>query len=238
MKNQRIEAYLALAAAPAVIGGIATADVHHYDGPAISVTTNGLPEFPDRDIAAYASFSVGGGGLYMNVDLGVAAYKTGIPVVEYGRAAAVNGWFSSSTGGGFLTRKGGSGIGYEKPNAQRFSYSQKMADPKTNRPKDGELKIGGSVDGEYGNKGEFNQEFGEARGYIGFLIENDGSAGFGWMDIGYDFSSNTLTMHDWAFNDDGGLYAGHLTPPVPGPAGLLALAAGAAGIRRKRNRVA
>ena len=152
MKNQRIEAYLALAAAPAVIGGIATADVHHYDGPAISVTTNGLPEFPDRDIAAYASFSVGGGGLYMNVDLGVAAYKTGIPVVEYGRAAAVNGWFSSSTGGGFLTRKGGSGIGYEKPNAQRFSYSQKMADPKTNRPKMASSRSVGQSTGNTGTR--------------------------------------------------------------------------------------
>jgi hypothetical protein len=233
MKNNRIESYLVLAATPAVIGSIATAEVYHYDGPAISVSTNGLPS--NGATWTYASFAVGGGSLIGTIFMDVNAWRNGA-TSGYGRSAGFEAGGSSKVYGGFVAQeeKGSGGL---KPNAQRFSYSAKMPG-KSNFPSP-KAKIGGSSHGDTSGFGDFNGED-EERGYIGIFMDNKESYGFGWLDIGYDFESNTLTMYDWAFNDDGDLYAGHDTPPanVPGPTGLLALAVGAAGIRRKRNRVA
>ena len=233
MKSNRIESYLVLAATPAVIGSIATADVYHYDGPAISVSTGGLPLSSFSGTLEWKSFVVGGGSMIGTVFMDVNAWRGSFS--EFGRSAGLEGSGSSNVYGGFIADKGPGGI---KPNAQRFSYSAKMPGKNMPSPK---AKIGGSSHHSASSSsfGEFNGD-GEERGYIGIYMETKESHGFGWLDIGYDFASNTLTMYDWAFNDDGDLYAGHDTPPasVPGPTGLLALAVGAAGIRRKRNRVA
>ena len=192
------------------------------------------------------SFAIGGGSMTAMIFMSVAAWRVPDGPIDnqgYGRSAGFLGTGSSHAGvcgtcganGGFLVEKGDGGF---KPNAQRFSYSQVMPN-KGNIPKQ-VAKIGGSSHNSASSSsfGEFNGED-EERGYIGFFMETESSYGFGWLDIGYDFESNTLTMYDWAFNDDGDLNAGHGPPPlVPGPTGLLALALGAAGIRRKRNRVA
>ena len=231
MKHDRIESYVALAATPAVIGGIATADIYHYDGPAISVTTNGVPSSSGADIGTFKNFIFGGGSFTFEVSLEVAAYRNNS--TEYGRAAGLwaNNTGSSSEAGFVAINNGDEG----KKNAQRFSYSQKIAPSKMNIP-DREVKIGGSTEGSTTGKGEFNGS-GEERGYVGvFILGSDNQDRWGWLDIGYDFDTNTLTMYEWAFNDEGMLNAGHLTV-VPGPAGLFALAVGAAGIRRRRNRV-
>lgn len=244
MNSNRIESYLVLAATPALISTIATAEVHRYDGPAISVTTNGLPDPYNFDRFKSTSFNVGGGSIHARVYLSVGAWRhSSISFYNYGRSAGVRGHGPENLYGGFFV---GQGQELEdKPNAQRFSYSQRMS--KTNLANH-EAQIGGSSHGDQSGFGEFNGgvEEGEQRGYVGFYLETLDPTGaplgfgIGWLDIGYDFDTNTLTMYDWAFNDDGDLYAGHDTPPasVPGPTGLLALAAGAAGIRRKRNRVA
>jgi hypothetical protein len=236
MKNQRIEAYITLAATPAVIGGIANADVYHYDGPSISITTNGLPS--DESMFDTSHFAFGGGSMQVMIDMRVGAFSDSGDE-SYARFAKVRAGVDKPKGAPI----GGGIINSNNPqvsskSAQRFSYSNKI--PGKNTPKANGF-VGGSTtkNSERIEMGNFNGE-GEERGYIGVFLETGDSAGFGWLDIGYDFTSNTLTMYDWAFNDDGLLNAGHLTPPggvVPGPAGLLALAAAAAGIRRKRNRV-
>ena len=232
MKHDRIESYVALAATPAVIGGIATADIYHYDGPAISVTTNGLPSGSDTGIGSYKNFIFGGGSFTFQVSLEAAAYRDDSS--EYGRAAGLwaNNTGSGSDAGFVALNNGDEG----KKSAQRFSYGQKIAPSKMNVP-DREVKIGGSTEGSTYGKGDFNGS-GEERGYVGvFMLGSDEQDRWGWLDIGYDFDTNTLTMYEWAFNDEGMLNAGQLTV-VPGPAGIFALAAGAAGIRRRRNRVA
>ena len=81
--------------------------------------------------------------------------------------------------------------------------------------------------------GNFLTEDGEeVRGYVGFARDEDS---FGWIDLGWD--GTTLTIYDWAYNDDGTILAGQ-TVAVPGGAGLAALAMGAAGLRRRRKRSA
>ena len=60
--------------------------------------------------------------------------------------------------------------------------------------------------------------------------------GYGWMDVGWD--GEGLSIFDWAFSTDGGIAAGQTSEmtSVPGATGLAALALGAAGLRRRRNR--
>ena len=63
----------------------------------------------------------------------------------------------------------------------------------------------------------------------------------GWADISLSTDGLSLTVHGWAFEDSGaGIVAGETgaSNPVPGLGGLAALACGAAGLRRKRDRVA
>lgn len=87
---------------------------------------------------------------------------------------------------------------------------------------------------------------GTETGYMLFRFDPDGpgATGFryGWFDISYSSLTDDLTINGWAFADNGALLgAGHLeTVDVPEastlvPAGLFALAAGAAGIRRRRS---
>lgn len=90
--------------------------------------------------------------------------------------------------------------------------------------------------------------FPSSRGYIGFKMYKDGSFHFGWFDVetlnwGGDARRNNtglpeLIIHGWGFNDEplAGIDAGEA--PTPAAGGLLALALGAAGLRRARRQVA
>lgn len=82
-------------------------------------------------------------------------------------------------------------------------------------------------------------------GYLLFRFDPDGGADsflYGWFDVGYNNNTDELIVNGWAFDDSGAMLgAGHLNmTEVPEasalvPAGLFALAAGAAGIRRRRS---
>ena len=86
-----------------------------------------------------------------------------------------------------------------------------------------------------------NMEMGE-RAYLALKLRNDsGLTVYGWADITLS-SALSVTVHAWAFESTGGsILAGQTensSTPVPGLGGLAALACGAAGLRRKRDRVA
>ena len=57
---------------------------------------------------------------------------------------------------------------------------------------------------------------------------------YGWIDISWS-NDGTLTIHGYAYNNvlDGSIHVGDV--PAPGALGLIGLAAGASGIRRKRS---
>ncbi len=80
------------------------------------------------------------------------------------------------------------------------------------------------------------------RGFLALSWDLDGKAVFGWADISLSADGLSLTLHGWAFEDSGeAIIAGQTEgggTPVPGLGGLAALACGAAGMRRKRGRVA
>ena len=85
---------------------------------------------------------------------------------------------------------------------------------------------------------------GALRGFLGFRVTEDGGAtyDYGWFDVEYDSAApgGLLTIHGFGFNltPDQQILAGTLGVPAPGPGSLALLAAGAAGIRRSRRRVA
>ena len=79
------------------------------------------------------------------------------------------------------------------------------------------------------------------RGFLALGFDLDGETVFGWADISLSTDGLSLTVHGWAFEDSGsGIVAGETgaSNAVPGLGGLAALACGAAGMRRRRDRVA
>lgn len=78
---------------------------------------------------------------------------------------------------------------------------------------------------------------GEIRGYVGFRLT--GLAGavttmYGYFDVGYDWTTNTVTVYSWSYDDTGAPIT--INPSVvPGGAGLAALSIGAAGLRGRRR---
>ena len=94
---------------------------------------------------------------------------------------------------------------------------------------------GGGSDYTYGPFGNFRTDDGElSSGYIGFTFDTDlGDTVYAWAEVNLQ-PDGILTVERWAYDDEGGsITAGAI--PAPGALGLLALAGGAAGIRRKRQ---
>ena len=97
---------------------------------------------------------------------------------------------------------------------------------------------GKDIDGGKGN-GNFVVMNGQAEsGYVGFVFENMGvngipSLNYGWISVSWDGTYLNIDGYAYETDADTGIVAGAI--PAPGAIGLLGLAAGAAGIRRKRQ---
>ena len=68
--------------------------------------------------------------------------------------------------------------------------------------------------------------------YLGIRFEDGGLTKYGWVEIDWR-AGDALKVVRWAYEDDGSAIEAGVVP-APGAVGLLALAAGAAGVRRKR----
>ncbi len=84
----------------------------------------------------------------------------------------------------------------------------------------------------------------EVRGYMGFTLDAAEGAGSynGWVDIGWNAASASLTFYGYAYETEvnkaitaGATESAPVVPGAPTAVGLMGLAAGAAGIRRKRS---
>ena len=95
--------------------------------------------------------------------------------------------------------------------------------------------------GVIGSDGKFeNGEFaGGGSGYLGFTIEADSLGGpeyrYGWIGVDWDATTFELTIDGFAYETEAGVGIEAGAIPAPGALGLFGLAAGAAGIRRKRQ---
>ena len=94
-----------------------------------------------------------------------------------------------------------------------------------------------SKGGQNFGKGNFVFDGNVQSGYIGFGFAdfgfNGGEVNYGWISVSWD--GTFLSVDGYAYETDAntGITAGAI--PAPGAIGLLSLAAGAAGIRRKRQ---
>lgn len=73
--------------------------------------------------------------------------------------------------------------------------------------------------------------------YAGFrLTLGSGDIRYGWIE--FVVEDESITVSRWAYETESGvgIVAGATGSPVPGPVGLVGLAAGAAGVRRHRGR--
>ena len=104
--------------------------------------------------------------------------------------------------------------------------------------------VGTWTDSFYGSDGMGMSEiyfdgWSYAGGYVGFAIGSGSDRKFGWMHF-QNINHVGLTLTGWAYNNVAGesITAGQTesATAVPGAGGLLALACGAAGFRRRRNR--
>ena len=235
--NHRIEKYLAIATVTPLAGGIAAhADsfFYHYGGetPFLSVT---LPDQSDG-ASASAALTTSQGRWSIGLDIGMAATSQ-----EY-----IAAMFLSSGENGFgvfhcfeMETNSGS-----KPGLTRMGEGDKIVPKAPDKIGHDEGKLAKSGNGDFAGEGE-------QRGYAGATIalSEDGSnidmIALAWFDVGFNRDEGTLTIYDWAWTgndfDEPGppiLFAGQTEAmvPVPGAAGIVALAAGAAGIRRRRQR--
>ncbi len=94
-----------------------------------------------------------------------------------------------------------------------------------------------SSGGQNFGKGNFVFDGNVQSGYIGFAFEGSGFNGigvnYGWISLSWDGTYLTVDGYAYETDTDTGITAGAI--PAPGAIGLLSLAAGAAGIRRKRQ---
>jgi MYXO-CTERM domain-containing protein len=255
-KDGRLASYVVMASLPAMgIAGAATSalvgEIIHYGGPAITIERTMSSSFSEG--GNWGRMQWGSGGIFAPDSDG-----------SYGSAKNFAADKSQSSGKMFAHAQGaklgvnfdlstnmvalgttGEGKGFLRMVNASEQISKSNFNPNTNIAK---VAFSTTFHSSSGTPGTSNRtgswaldsEGNETRGYaaISFWPDDVDAPGMGWMDIGWD--GHTLTIYDWAFNTDGAISAGDTggATAVPGGAGLAALAMGAAGMRRRRKRVA
>ena len=197
----------------------------------------------------YVSIAACGSGV-----VGFAASAVQADVYHYDTAVVMSISTSSSTSSSLVEFNGDDGVGwslYGYFNGSSSSLGWEAYGQLGNLQMEN-VEQGQVIDSGMGSDGDLlwwsstyssfgNMEMGE-RAYLALTLRNDsGLTVYGWADITLS-SALSVTVHAWAFESTGGsILAGQTensSTPVPGLGGLAALACGAAGLRRKRDRVA
>ncbi len=229
MTATRLAAYSALAVSP--VAGAAI-----YSGIGLTVGPNETQ-----------SLSRSGGGVFISLDLSMSRW-THYSASDWGGSGTLSSRWSTQWNVGFP----GSGI---YPIAWGVSFHGRLdagdsaAAGQSSWTGSVPLNVragtrlaswypGGGYDTIWSNQdGQWPVE--DGRGYLGFSFYHDLSGGdvmhYGWLDV--EVSEDALTVHAWAYGDgDQMVLAGEeAAVPAPGALGLLTLAAGAAGVRRRRR---
>ena len=219
---QRIAAYASLAVTP-----LAAADIYTMSGSVIEQIDDGSTDF----VIAGGSF-----GAILNIS--IAAFQT-----SYYNGSTYGSTFSSQNdftfmagGGASIQFNGALAAGQSVRDLAFGSQNEAMLFYKTwgSFYTGGNGGSGGSSWGQ--SSGNWNPS--SPRNFLGFQLTQNGETVYGWLDIGVQewtyFDTASITVYGWAFDDSGdGILAGEI--PAPGALGLLGLAAGASGIRRKRH---
>ena len=225
--SARLKTYTALAAPCAALGGIA-AETHAQGSVAVTAQLQG-----GTSLFAADAFTVAGLQFQAFVfDRGSGSQSGGLQIATANRpdAGSMRFWSLDSASQTISWNA----AGYDRSNSGfggRYSFS--VVDIYT-------FMMGTGVSAT-GN-------------YMGFAVQNDNTGTYvaGWVQMAFDYSAGNVangsyvTIMDWSFNtgDVNTSITMPGSPPqggsgaVPGVGGLAGLAMGAAGLRRKRQRVA
>ena len=230
--SARLKTYTALAAAPcAALGGIAVETHAAPGGVGVTAQLQGGPNSTSGSFKTANAFSAGSLQFQAFVFVySVGSQSGGLQLANSDRAAAgkMRFWAFDSASQTISWNA----AGYDKSNN---GYGGRSA---------------------FGSSSTFMMGTGvSATGnYMGFAVENEDNGTYvaGWVQMAFDFSAGNVangsyvTIMDWSFNtgDVNTSITMPGSPPqggsgaVPGVGGLAGLAMGAAGLRRKRQRVA
>jgi hypothetical protein len=189
-----------------------------YEG--VGQTVGGFGAQPD-----YLFIEIGG---YGSVGL-IAGHNSAGPEFVFGGAALNK---DSSGGIAFHVTPGGSKSSSKFPEFQRFAAGDLIG----STSKAGSFALGAKGSDGKGGNGPFIDG---GAGYLGFQIETQSLGGgefhYGWIAVDWNASTFELTIDGFAYETDAGVGIEAGAIPAPGALGLFGLAAGAAGIRRKRS---
>ena len=254
MNSNRLSTYLAMAAVPTAAAGFAHADSFYSysygDSPLSINLDNPFNSDSSSDNPIYGGseeIQMNLGGININMFMGFAQVtnpdnsNSDKTVAAFGTD---NGSSKSSPPAAYGVVFNNSG---SKPkNGTRYAEGDTIDTPKSGKFGSSTAAFkstNGDTSGKPNfQKGEFGTLQGEDLGYLGFsIVSEDGLVGTGWLSIGLNLDDGIFNLYGWGVGlGDSPVLAGQIADanPVPGPAGIFALAAGAAGIRRKRSRIA
>ena len=225
--SNRLAQYVKLASAPAGLATAATvgvpaptasADIVAYDvGQSLNQTISGSGSF----FSGYSSGYIALGGvdsLGLNFRGFFASFSSGSSWMQYNGMRVGGGMNALILGDGSFASP--LAVGEQIGGSGSFEASMELG-----------LFFSFSSMGSYSRSSFGFQRNGTS--YLGIAFEAvPGVMNYGWVEINWD-GLNALEVVRWAYEDDGSAIEAGVVP-APGAVGLLALAAGAAGVRRKR----
>ncbi len=250
MSSNRLSTYLAMAAVPTAAAGFAHADSFYsysYGDSPLSINLDGpFNSGSSNTFGGVETFSMNLGGEILEMNMVFKRGSNSSNSNDFKEVAA----FSTKNSGlnANFNNKGSKGTGnryasgdvINDPNSSSstgaIAYKRIDDTPTSKKGEDGEAQTK-LLKGKFGNENP-----GEDLGFLGFSVVEDGDViGTGWLSIGLNLSDGIFNLYGWGVGmGDSTVLAGQTAGEsvVPGPAGIFALAAGAAGIRRKRKRTA
>jgi MYXO-CTERM domain-containing protein len=261
---RRFERYLAVAALPAAgLAGQSIADVIHYGGETIRVERNeysggngsgehfgqaglGFPAGFNADAAVGMNRSMTAA---LSSDYAFASAAMRVGMLSNGGIDGLGFAVCADAGVGQLGGLAGGAFSGDLAagcNLLHFFQAGSIIDNQIEMADNGAVAMSVSamatvfgdtvVDEQFATGDWASLGLDEVRGFVGWGMETTDGTNFGWMDIGWD--GEVLSIYDWAFSTNGSIAAGQTSAvsAVPGGTGLAALAMGAAGLRRRRNR--
>jgi hypothetical protein len=239
-----------MAAVPTAAAGFAHADSFYSysygDSPLSINLDNPFSSGSDNARGGVETFSMNLGGEILEMDMVFKRGSNSSNSDSFKEAAGftnttksgLNATFNNYKSKGAGNRYASGDVVKETNSSQSVTLAYKRLDT---APSSSKGKKGGEPETQI-LKGKFGNAEGEDLGFLGFSVVEDGDVlGTGWLSIGLNLDDGIFNLYGWGVGmGDKTVLAGQTAGEsvVPGPAGIFALAAGAAGIRRKRKRTA
>ena len=228
-RTNRLRNYAGLASIPLglAVTGNAMSEIIHWDGASC------LADDPTYNVKFFST------GSNYNMDSGPAGTITGTFAFSMYASQDASSPYDPYFLGEAITKFKASAAMTNSSALQRLDYGDLIDGSNFASSFDSTI-VRGSNPTSSGGSATFSGPFLGNSGYVGFSFSNtSGDVFYAWAFIS-QAAANYFTISEWAFDNTGGAIRAGQTQAsnaVPGIGGIAALACGAAGLRRRRNRV-